>query len=336
MLTDVQRIGSLGKALDLVGEALIPFVNRQLDTRPPTWRTPLTSLFRDHSQAKDGTFDPENPPWDTYYLLKAVTDHDLWTEVFQFCMIRRVQNYARELFSSRNLLDAHKTPGTSISDIDVLRAVDNARRFLSAIAATRQAQEAERLLTEVVAALPENQRRHAPVTSWSRLVLPAQRTAAIRIVRVEFSSPQVETRGLGAIAWKESFGSIPHFGQNDFVRLELNLDLANTSIIPPLFSLWLVLDAEQITCLCPNRIIAPNSQITGKTFTIPVSGVEEPLTFYGATGHHTVYVLFSKSEFSKAVKEMLRTPQPLAMLDQIAEAITVTDLKVLKAEFVVD
>lgn len=171
------------------------------------------------------------------------------------------------------------------------------------------------------------------VTRWSTFIVKAIRTPAVRLVRIESNS-----RALGPIAWKERF-EIPHFAQTDFIRLELDLNLLDIDLRlgTGIYCLWLVVDSEQVTCLCPNPEIAPDCRIKDPLFTIPGTGIDQPLAFYGARGQHALFVILSKSTFPDRLYALIQAPQPVEELDEIAASlIAVSDLKMLRTDFVVD
>jgi Swt1-like HEPN len=139
MLTEVECIGYVGKALDVVRDGLAPFLQAQLKRRrPDTWRNDLSLLFI----ASTEPINPEIPPWDPYHALKALTSKDLWESVFKFCMSSTDRGYAFELSRLRNKQQAHGQIGTAITAEDAHRSLDNAVLLLTAIGAREQAAEA--------------------------------------------------------------------------------------------------------------------------------------------------------------------------------------------------
>lgn len=173
--------------------------------------------------------------------------------------------------------------------------------------------------------------------SWSRFVSSAVRSGAIRILPVELPGSTVGTRSLGPITSRAEFGSVPRFTQMERVRLEIDLNLLNPRVALPINCLCIVADDEQVTCLCPNPMLAPDGRVTQPTFTIPRLGVKEPLAFYGAIGRHEIYIILTKHSLPRPLYNFLQHPVPAADWDQIANSIlSISDTRILKAECLVD
>jgi hypothetical protein len=163
-------------------------------------------------------------------------------------------------------------------------------------------------------------------------------TEAVQLVLVSSLNPGAQTRALGPVTWKD-MRAIPHFTQSDHVRLEVNFQVPDSSLGDrlPLYCICFVVDTEQVTCLCPNADIAPDNRIITPFFSIPAKGVDQPLEFFGAAGHHTIYMLLSQAAIPPTVSEPLERPQPLGFLDDVSEELgSIPDLTILKTEFIVD
>jgi hypothetical protein len=222
----------------------------------------------------------------------------------------------------------NKTMHQTTHDVaDVYDFLRNAELLLTAAHATEA--------SERVAALRERFTHAAGRNPWSSILANAVRSPAIHIVKL---ANHYTTRALGPILWEENF-ALPHFSQTDLVKLELDLGLVElpTDTSDSLYSLWLVVDADQVTCLCPNVEIAPNNLMDQTLFTIPAVSTDQPLAFYGATGNHALYVILSTSDFPAELHSFLEVPQPIRALDKVAEMILLSPhFAVLKTEFVVD
>jgi hypothetical protein len=134
------------RALNLVRDALAPFVRRQLqERRPHDWQRQVVRIFAEEAERPD--FDLSNVRWDAYYTLKAVTDPILRNEVFKDGIPSAAISVAFELFHLGNRT-WHAEEGKSATEDDAYRALDNAVLLLDAIAATPEVAQARALRRE--------------------------------------------------------------------------------------------------------------------------------------------------------------------------------------------
>lgn len=128
----------MGQALELLREALWPFVERQvLRRRPPRWR------LIDFVKLNDSLRDRHFRDWDVAALLKFM--QYLWNDVFRHVLGRTDRAFITEWQDWRNKW-AHQER-LPAEDID--RALDSAARLLRAIDARSQAAQVAQLRDRV-------------------------------------------------------------------------------------------------------------------------------------------------------------------------------------------
>jgi hypothetical protein len=164
MLTDFQRTAYIAHALDLLAEVLAPKLQQTLNNSPLDWSTAISTVFRNHPQARSGTLDPKFPPWDPYYLIQALLNKTLYGGLFSKVISAGARSHIFELRDIRNSLSAHKQTGTLIPHEDVYRAIDDVVRIFSEVSAP-QTVEAMDIRTKVALAFSDSR----PLLSIERI-----------------------------------------------------------------------------------------------------------------------------------------------------------------------
>jgi HEPN superfamily Swt1-like protein len=131
----------VGRALELLRDGLIPFVERELAARiGPEW---LRRLDAARERALPRT-SGGRVAWDSQALLKVMIDN--WQSVFRLSLRHLERSWSSELLDIRNRF-AHEQPFNSE---DTHRALDTAQRLLIAVSAPRQAAEVEGMKAELL------------------------------------------------------------------------------------------------------------------------------------------------------------------------------------------
>src|ERR1700719_1019718 len=136
-ITNHERVG---KALDMLKEGLLPFVERELKAKhAQLWFEQAKAALSD---SQSGLFGTEaQPKWDVATLLAVMWNQ--WNEVFRKTLGQAERTLVSELRDVRNRW-AHQNP---FSSDDAYRALDSASRLLTAVSAP-QADEVEKAKME--------------------------------------------------------------------------------------------------------------------------------------------------------------------------------------------
>lgn len=191
-ITNHERVG---KALDLIKEGLLPFVERELKAEhAQAWFEQVkaavgpsqVNLFRDEAQAR----------WDAASLLTVMWNQ--WNLVFRKTLGPAERTLVSELRDVRNRW-AHQNPFTGD---DAYRALDSAARLLTAVSAP-QASEVEKMKMELLRVRFDEQvrgeRRKSAGTAiestvtgvlkpWREVVTPHKDVASGRYQQAEFAA----------------------------------------------------------------------------------------------------------------------------------------------------
>ena len=161
-LTNQQRVG---RALDLLAEGLLPFVEREMKANGVDgWQD---------ATAPDGRSLRVGDNWDAAALLKVMWGN--WNLVFRKTLGHVERSIVSELRDVRNRW-AHQNP---FSSDDAYRAIDNVQRLLQAIAAP-EAAEADKQKRELMRLMHESSESRARTASISsHRGVPHERTASL-------------------------------------------------------------------------------------------------------------------------------------------------------------
>jgi predicted AAA+ superfamily ATPase len=203
-ITNHERIG---KALEILNNGLTPFVERELKS------TYQTNWFEETRQCLAGTQmhlgkSEQEPAWDAASLLVVMWNQ--WNEVFKKTLGHAERTLVSELREVRNKW-AHQRP---FSTDDAYRALDSMHRLLTAVSATKEADELERQKTELLRLKFDEQARHekrkaastaiesqvvAGLKPWREVVTPHPDVASGRYQQAEFAADLWQVyKGLGS------------------------------------------------------------------------------------------------------------------------------------------
>jgi hypothetical protein len=191
-ITNHERVG---KALDLLKEGLLPFVERELKTKhAQLWFDQAKASL---SEGQSGLFGTEaQPRWDAATLLTVMWNQ--WNDVFRKTLGQAERTLVSELRDVRNRW-AHQNP---FSSDDAYRALDSASRLLTAVIAP-QAEEVEKAKNELLRVRFDEQARtekrksvattvESPTTGtlkpWREVVTPHKDVASGRYQQAEFAA----------------------------------------------------------------------------------------------------------------------------------------------------
>jgi predicted AAA+ superfamily ATPase len=184
----------VGKALELLNQGLLPFVQRELQAvYGKDWLAKATENLAPHQMpgTREGALH-----WDSQGLLLVLWDH--WNPVFGKVLGQAERTLVSELRTTRNQW-AHQEP---FSTDDAYRALDSIQRLLSAVSA-EQAGEVERAKYELLRQRFDEQARQqtrkavtAPLEgqpalglrSWREIVTPHPDVASGRYQQAEFAA----------------------------------------------------------------------------------------------------------------------------------------------------
>lgn len=168
----------VGGALDLLGRALRPYVERELQAAyGDRWRQEAALVLDREIQVRDG-----EAHLDVYALLKIMWDR--WTPVFGRVLSRGDRSLVAELRDVRNRW-AHQEP---FSSDDAYRALDSAQRLLMAISAGEEAAEIDRQKQELLRQRFEEQARRAKKQATKEAAIEVRPTGGLRPWR-EIATP---------------------------------------------------------------------------------------------------------------------------------------------------
>lgn len=193
MVSNIERVG---RGLDILSEALEPFIARVLVPHLPQGSTDWTRLL----EAKDGVAGKHYSPTDPQVQLRVLTE-PLGSLRYAFSaeLSRAEQNLASELRSVRDAW-AHKKP---FSPDDAYRALDTMERLLKSIGAVAAADRIRRSRLDVQrSAYAEETRRDTHVGA---------------------GMPGLSSTDLAP--WREVLQPHPDIAANDFARAEFAADL---------------------------------------------------------------------------------------------------------------
>lgn len=205
-LTNYERVG---KALDLLGQGLRPFVERSFQAAlGDGWRESVIQ-----TEAEGGKKRREDPLRDVLVLLKVVWDQ--WHPVFGKTLGQAERTLVSELREVRNRW-AHQE---AFSTDDAYRALDSAHRLLQAVSAAKEAQEVDhqkqellrirfdeqaRKTTRRAAELPLEGQPASGLRPWRDIVTPHPDVASGRYQQAEFAADLGQVhRGEGSAEYKE-------------------------------------------------------------------------------------------------------------------------------------
>ena len=187
------------KALELLREGLAPYVERELQSEKGKAVPPetLLRLSNDPNLA-----DKPVGEWDIAALLKLMMA--TWREVFRITLGHAERSLISELLEWRNRW-AHQKP---FSSDDTDRILDSAFRLLTAVSATQQADEIDRMKKELRRLIYDEQVRSekrkasrsliettasATLTPWREIIMPHQDVAGGRYQQAEFAADLWQT-----------------------------------------------------------------------------------------------------------------------------------------------
>lgn len=146
-ITNPERVG---KALELLKEGLLPFVERELKARyGKYWITTVTTGWHN-----DIEWDGDEPRMDVALVLRLMWEQ--WNDVFRNTLGHAERSIVSELRDTRNKW-AHQNP---FSGDDAYRALDSSARLLAAVSAP-QADDVERMKQELLRVRFDEQERSA-------------------------------------------------------------------------------------------------------------------------------------------------------------------------------
>src|SRR3984885_10078525 len=126
----------VGKALDLLKEGLLPFVERELKAKhSQLWFEQAKASLSDFQSGLFGT--EAQPRWDAATLLAVMWNQ--WNDVFRKTLGQAERTLVSELRDVRNRW-AHQRP---FSTDDAYRALDSISRLLVSVSAAAEADEVE-------------------------------------------------------------------------------------------------------------------------------------------------------------------------------------------------
>jgi hypothetical protein len=137
----IQNKDRISRALELLRDGLIPFVESELKGRlGPDWlRRIEASRERGLTRGREGKIS-----WDSQALLKVMIDN--WQSVFKYPLGHLERAWVGELLDVRNRF-AHEQP---FNADDTHRALDTSQRLLAAVSAGRQAAEVGIIKSELM------------------------------------------------------------------------------------------------------------------------------------------------------------------------------------------
>jgi predicted AAA+ superfamily ATPase len=186
----------VGKALDLVKDGLVPFVERELKSQH-------AQLWLDEARAavapQQAQFfaSEKTVRWDAASLLAVLWNK--WNDVFRKTLGQAERTLVSELRDVRNRW-AHQNP---FSSDDAYRALDSAGRLLTAVSAAPQAEELEKMKMELLRVRFDEQMRSEKRKSagtaiesqatgglkpWREVVTPHKDVATGRYQQAEFAA----------------------------------------------------------------------------------------------------------------------------------------------------
>ncbi len=191
-ITNHERVG---KALDLLKDGLLPFIERELKSQyQQGWFEEAKAALSPQQLSFAGT--PTEPQWDIGTVLAVMWNQ--WNEVFRKTLGPAERSLVNELRSSRNNW-AHQRP---FSTDDAYRALDSAGRLLAAVSAP-EADEVEKMKMDLLRVRFDEQvrteKRRSASTAiesqtssalkpWREVVSPHKDVASGRYQQAEFAA----------------------------------------------------------------------------------------------------------------------------------------------------
>lgn len=156
----------VGKALDLLRAGLVPFVERELKAQDAQgW---LGIVRQSVSETQIRLFaDPKAPKWDVASLMSVLFTQ--WNAIFRRTLGQAERSLISEIREVRNKW-AHQNP---FSGDDTDRALDSIARLLTAVTATPQADEVNRMKQELRRLIFDEQVRGEKRKAGGSLIEPA-------------------------------------------------------------------------------------------------------------------------------------------------------------------
>jgi len=186
----------VAKVMELLKAGLQPFVEREMkDQHKQLWLQEVRASVADtQAHLFTGTAEPE---WDAASLLAVMWNQ--WDKVFRRTLGRTERSIISELREVRNKW-AHQN---AFSSDDAYRALDSAERLLTAVSATPQAEEIEKMKTDLLRVRYDEQARtekrksastaiegavSANLKPWREVVTPHKDVASGRYQQAEFAA----------------------------------------------------------------------------------------------------------------------------------------------------
>lgn len=192
-ITNHERIG---KGMELLKEGLVPFVEREMKAEhKQAW---FEQVKESLGPSQENLFRGENaPPWDASSLLVVMWNQ--WQLVFRKTLGQAERSLVSELRNVRNSWAHQET----FSGDNAYRALDSAGRLLTAVSATPQADEIEKMKMELLRIRFDEQVRGEKRKSagsaiesaatghlkpWREIVTPHKDVASGRYQQAEFAA----------------------------------------------------------------------------------------------------------------------------------------------------
>ena len=184
------------KALELLRQGLAPYVERELQS--DKGKVVPQEIFLRMSNDPNLADKPIGE-WDIAALLKLMVIPDVWNTVFRLTLGNAERSLVSELRDWRNKW-AHQSP---FSSDDADRALDSAVRLLTAVSATQQADEIDRMKKELRRIVYDEQVRSeqrragrslietaasTTLTPWRDIITPHEDVAGGRYQQAEFAA----------------------------------------------------------------------------------------------------------------------------------------------------
>jgi hypothetical protein len=194
-ITNHERVG---KALELLKDGLCSFVERELKTRDPHGWLNIIRGSVTESQARLFN-NPSRLPWDATSLLAVMWNQ--WNEVFRKTLGHAERSLVSELRDHRNKWAHQQT----FSSDDAYRALDSSARLLTAVSATPQADEIEKMKMDLLRVRFDEQMRGE---------------------KRKGASGAIETQATGALKpWREVVSPHPDVASGRYQQAEFAADL---------------------------------------------------------------------------------------------------------------
>ncbi len=196
----------IARGMEFLRTGLVPFAEREFSARiGGYWADDLATKL-EIKKAKGGGLQ-----WDTQSLLKATGD--TWQQVFRHVLGHVERAYVGELREVRNRW-AHEEP---FSNDDTERALDTMKRLLDAVSASEEAEEVNKLRTDLQRVVFAEQARNkvryqltlegmpkAGLKPWREVVTPHPDVRSGRYMQAEFAADLAQVhRGEGSDEYRD-------------------------------------------------------------------------------------------------------------------------------------